>query len=876
MTRTKSGIRRGLLAGASSLALLAGLSIGAPVAVGATTILVNTGDQQINGDGLCSLQEAIYAANLDDNIAPDPSDPTLFVDTACPAGSGHDVIELPPLGVFQFADPIDDIANFMGPTVTPIITSDITIEGRGARLERLAAGRLTRAFAVGQTGFLDLREVHLKGFAVRGGHGNDGGGGGMGAGGAIYVQGGQLLVQWSTFEGNAATGGNGGFKDTSAGGGGGGLSGDGGPGINQGGGGGGSRGDGDRGDSGGGDLGGGGGGTLTSAVGNAGGDACGADGGRNESLTGADDGEDATGCPGGGGGGGTDRQVPFDAFCGGEGGQGGYGGGGGGGGTSGSGGNGGFGGGAGGWGGNGGFGGGGGAYLSCGPFENFGQGGTFAGDAGSFAGGGGAGLGGAIFGYLADIEISNSTFAGNMAKWGLTADAGANNGRGAGGAIFTVAGDLTVESSTLALNEAVTVTGGGGGGIVVYDPIGTDEATLVLRNTIIAGNGLSECYTRNGVDTGGSDGNIITHNGVSSTPDAVACVGVDASSNPGLGALALNAPGRTPTMAIGPTSLAINAAVGTVPLDDQRGVARPQGAGADIGAYEYEAPAALAPVSSITLTPAAPNGSNGWYTSPVGVSVTAFDFDGDLAQTRCALDPAATPASFVDLPDLACALTSVGADGEHAIHAASTDLAGNAETPVVSATFKLDGTAPALQPTLNVAVVRVGQTGVVASPNASDATSGVASSSCDPVDTSAVGVNTVSCNAADNAGNTATTLLTYVVEYRILGFFSPTPQSKWRAGQTVPIKIALGDAAGNPISDAAAAALVAACRVTFAATGVQSTSGNCLKYDAGMDQLQFNWKLRKSPLGADTLAVSVSYPGSSVRTTLSVSILIIK
>ena len=87
---------------------------------------------------------------------------------------------------------------------------------------------------------------------------------------------------------------------------------------------------------------------------------------------------------------------------------------------------------------------------------------------------------------------------------------GATDGRGAGGAIFTFGGDLVVRSSTFADNATQTVTNGGGGAIVVYDPDGAHEATLLLRNTILAGNGRAECYTRNGVDTGGSDGNIVT------------------------------------------------------------------------------------------------------------------------------------------------------------------------------------------------------------------------------------------------------------------------------------------------------------------------------------------------------------------------------
>lgn len=863
-----------------------------------TTILVNTVNQEINGDGFCSLQEAIYAANLDDNVAPDPSTPGQMVDTACPGGSGHDVIELPPASLFRFSDPIDDAANFMGPTATPIITSAITIEGRGARLERLVAGRLTRAFAVGATGSLDLREVHVKGFSIRGGEGGPGGGGGgMGAGGAIYVQAGSLLVQWSTFEANSVRGGDGGDANVDSVGGGGGLSGDGGGGFSSGGGGGGSRGDGADGDIVSGVArGGGGGGRLTSGVGRTPGQPCGGQGGESEYGILGDDGDDANPgpnvpCPGGGGGGGAST----DTFDPGDGGDGSYGGGGGGGGSSpgisgGDGGIGGFGGGGGGaadsQGGHGGFGGGGGKGFQA-FSEGRGQGGTFAGDGGDRAGGGGAGLGGAIFGYLADIEVINSTFAGNVADQGRsgiacgldTCGPNANDGRGAGGAIFTVAGDLVVRSSTFAGNATGTVTGGGGGAIVVYDPIGDDEATLVLRNSIIAGNGEAECYTRNGVDTGGSSGNIVTDSSATNTPDSLACPGVAGSDDPGLGSLSDNPPGRTPTMAISAGSNAVDNAVGTSPLDDQRGVARPQGEAADIGAYELEVvdpPVdATPPVTTIALTPASPDGSNGWYKSQVGVAVTATDTEGTVAQTRCVLDPATTPTTFAELPDAACTLTSVGSDGDHAIHAASVDDVGNVEATLATVSFKVDRTAPTLDPSLSPASVVVGQTGVSAAPNATDATSGVASSSCGSVDATTPGVHTVDCTATDNAGNVGTATLTYVVEYRILGFFSPVPGSKWKVGQTVPIKVALADAQGVRIGDAEAAALASACRVTFAASGAQTvTSGPCLKYDPRSDQFVYNWKLGKRPTGQATVSVVVSYPETTVTTTRSVTIAI--
>lgn len=898
MKQRRTAIGRTLALLATAAVLMPAVAAPAVVRAGAT-INVTTVGQSINDDAACSLQEAIYAANLDASQAPAPSDPNTMLTTGCEAGSGDDtIVLLPPFGVFTMTDPIEDPDNYMGPTATPIITSTIHIEGLGARLQRHPQGRLTRLFAVGATGKLSLREVWVTGFAIHGGNGADGGGGGMGAGGAIYVQGGSLTIDSSTFSGNRADGGNGSFADQTAGGGGGGLSGDGGNAALHGGGGGGSRGDGAEADDRYRGSGGGGGGRVTSGVGSTPGAPCGGAGAEVDDGA-SDDGADA-GCAGGGGGGGTARVSPFDPIWGGNGGDGAYGGGGGGGGESGDGGNGAFGGGGGGSaglannGGDGGFGGGGGnGWELDGVFGSRGQGGTFAGSGGIRAGGGGAGLGGAIFGYNATIDIVNSTFTGNQVRRGQpgeinAADDGPRAGRAGGGAILTVAGDLSVDHATIVDNDSGeytfdedtgTFSGIGGGGIVVYEPTTGEQATFRLRNSIVAGNGyIHECYVRNGVSATG-DGNLIMAGTAPSVANQThgACPGIVEVKDPGTQALFLNPSGRTPTMKIASSSSAVDNGVGNLVRIDQRLILRPQGAGPDIGAYEA---ASIPPVTTIALNPATPNGSNGWYTSSVGVSITATDSDDAVAQTLCALDADPAPNTFADLgalADAACALTSVGTDGQHTIHAASIDSGDIVEDPLASATFKVDRTAPVLSPTLSSNPVVVGQTGVTASPNATDATSDVAagSASCGTVDTSTPGVRTLTCTAADNAGNQGSGTLTYVVEYRILGFFSPAPGSKWKLGQTVPIKVALANATGVRISDAAAAALASACRVTFAVTGAQVVSdGPCLKYDAANDQFVYAWKLKRQGIGAATIAVAVSYPSSTVTTRLSVPIAI--
>ena len=203
-------------------------------------------------------------------------------------------------------------------------------------------------------------------------------------------------------------------------------------------------------------------------------------------------------------------------------------------------------------------------------------------------------------------------------------------------------------------------------------------------------------------------------------------------------------------------------------------------------------------------------------------------------------------------------------------------MEGNVEAPVVGAAVKVDQTDPTLAPTLSATTIQLGQTGVTASPHADDPTSHVASSSCDAVTTATPGDHTVTCHATDNAGNTASATIHYVVAYRMLGFFSPVPASKWHVGQAVPIKIALADAAGTRISDAAAAPLATGCRVKFSAAGAQASGPTCMTYDAANDQFALNWKLGKKPLGNATITVTISYPGTTSTTRLTEPIVITK
>ena len=66
------------------------------------------------------------------------------------------------------------------------------------------------------------------------------------------------------------------------------------------------------------------------------------------------------------------------------------------------------------------------------------------------------------------------------------------------------------------------------------------------------------------------------------------------------------------------------------------------------------------PSTAISIAPAAPSGSNGWYVHPVSLAVSASDLDQTVTAIRCVLDPAAAPIGFGALP-AACAFLAPGA-----------------------------------------------------------------------------------------------------------------------------------------------------------------------------------------------------------------------
>jgi hypothetical protein len=89
------------------------------------------------------------------------------------------------------------------------------------------------------------------------------------------------------------------------------------------------------------------------------------------------------------------------------------------------------------------------------------------------------------------------------------------------------------------------------------------------------------------------------------------------------------------------------------------------------------------------------------------------------------------------------------------------DLAGNTASDN-QVGFNIDKTKPILNPVISPNPIILNGSATI-NPGASDALSGIASQSCGSLDTSTVGIKTVTCTATDNAGNSASTTISYLV-----------------------------------------------------------------------------------------------------------------
>ncbi|MFT3895748.1 MAG: PxKF domain-containing protein [Anaerolineales bacterium] len=177
-----------------------------------------------------------------------------------------------------------------------------------------------------------------------------------------------------------------------------------------------------------------------------------------------------------------------------------------------------------------------------------------------------------------------------------------------------------------------------------------------------------------------------------------------------------------------------------------------------------------------------------------------------------------------------------------------------------------DTTPPILNPVVSPNPVYLNGT-AVATANATDSGSGIATQSCGPVVTNTVGTHTVTCTATDNAGNTATATVSYKVIYRFDGFLQPINDtghtqtcgtnctvSIFKGGSTVPVKFQLKDANGNVVQSASLPIWITPQKGNATSSPVDesvysdpATSGNTYRLDNG--KYIYNWSTKNFAAG---------------------------
>jgi hypothetical protein len=189
---------------------------------------------------------------------------------------------------------------------------------------------------------------------------------------------------------------------------------------------------------------------------------------------------------------------------------------------------------------------------------------------------GAPGDGGAVW-SSGDLSVTNSTFTGNSAIGGVYPGYG-GGGSANGGGVRLAGGTGTLMNVTVSGNRVDSGSTSPGSGPALGGGLScATNGTVTIRNSIIANSG-------NGGDTWGT----LTDAGYNICSDSTAnfsAIGSLNNTNPLLGPLADNG-GPTPTMLLLPGSAALDAIPAGFPPVDQRGVMRPQGVAADIGAVE--------------------------------------------------------------------------------------------------------------------------------------------------------------------------------------------------------------------------------------------------------------------------------------------------
>lgn len=264
--------------------------------------------------------------------------------------------------------------------------------------------------------------------------------------------------------------------------------------------------------------------------------------------------------------------------------------------------------------------------------------------------------------------------------------------------------------------------------------------------------------------------------------------------------------------------------------------------GSDSETYSIVDP--TAPAISSVLTPATPNGANGWYTSNVTLDWTVSE-----------------PESPNSLNKTGCVDQNITADQLATTYSCAATSAGGPAGPE-TVTIKRDATAPTnVQFNADVAADggRYFPTTVPTGTGctADDATSGI--DSCVVTGRStAVGTHTLTATATDKAGNTTTATRTYNVRVlTVSGFFQPVDMggvvNLIKGGSSVPLKFTVWDEGVEQTSTSVVKSFtqrtVTCGTLSGAADEIEivTTGGTSLRYDATARQFIQNWQTPKKP-----------------------------
>lgn len=265
------------------------------------------------------------------------------------------------------------------------------------------------------------------------------------------------------------------------------------------------------------------------------------------------------------------------------------------------------------------------------------------------------------------------------------------------------------------------------------------------------------------------------------------------------------------------------------------------------------------PTVSSALNPAAPNGTNGWYTRDVEVDFSCGDEGGSGIET-CTGD------------------TTLGEGEDRSATGTATDWAGNTSSKTVTG-IDVDATPPtvALQGG-PAASYHFGNDPAAPTCEASDALSGIASCVVTGGGT-AVGSHTYTATAVDNAGNKATATRSYtVLPWTTKGYYSPVDGGGvWntvKGGSSVPLKFEAFSGTAERTSTTTVKAFsqrTVSCPSASAAVDeieIVTTGGTSLRYDTTGGQFIQNWQTPKKP-GTCMQAIATLQDGSTISANFS-------